>query len=150
MSKQNENAGKDTVKAYLDRRAAADKQFAASYAKPAKNIDECWRYILSEARKRGNAVYMTDEEVFGLAVHYYDEDDLKVPTAAHEPRLQKSTKAPEVKLSEAEKAAAREEAIRRYQAECMAEAAAKEKERSAKKKRPSGTVEDIPSLFGDF
>lgn len=35
-------------------------------------------YILSEAKKRGNAVCMSDDEVFGLAVHYYDEDDIKV------------------------------------------------------------------------
>ena len=30
-------------------------------------------------KKRGdNAVFMSDDEVFGLAVHYYDEDNIKV------------------------------------------------------------------------
>ena len=39
---------------------------------------QCFDYIVSEAKKRGNAVCMSDDEVFGLAVHYYDEDDIKV------------------------------------------------------------------------
>lgn len=69
---------KDVIKAYLDARAQSDTLFAASYAKPAKNIDDCFRYILGEARKRGTSVCMTDDEVFGLAVHYYDEDDIKI------------------------------------------------------------------------
>lgn len=63
---------KDIVKEYLDNRAATDGLFAKAYAKPAKNINECWQYILGEAKKRGSAVCMTDEEVFGLAVHYVD------------------------------------------------------------------------------
>ena len=29
---------------------------------------------MGEARKRGNAVAISDEEVYGMAVHYYDED----------------------------------------------------------------------------
>lgn len=40
-----------------------------------KTIDECWGYILAKAKQKaikGTAV-LTDEEVFGLAVHFYDE-----------------------------------------------------------------------------
>ncbi len=74
---------KDVIKAYLDRRAAEDPQFATTYAKPNKNIDECYRYILGEARQHGTAVCLTDDVVFGMAVHYYDEDDIKIrPTSA--------------------------------------------------------------------
>lgn len=62
---------KQAIQAYLDERAKNDELFAASFSKPKKNIDECCEYILSEAKKRGNAVAMTDEEAFGLAVHYY-------------------------------------------------------------------------------
>lgn len=75
-------SAKDIVKEYLDRRAAEDQLFAASYAKPAKNIDDCWTYILGEARSKGSAVCMSDQEVFGLAVHYYDEDNIKVSPVA--------------------------------------------------------------------
>ena len=72
------NQVKDAIKAYLDKRAKEDRLFAASYAKPNKSIDECFDYIIGEVRKKGTMVYMSDEEVFGMAVHYYDEDDIKV------------------------------------------------------------------------
>lgn len=66
------------VKDYLDERAGSDELFAAMYAKPGKNLDACWAYIVNVAKKRGSGcVCMTDEEVYGLAVHYYCEDDLK-------------------------------------------------------------------------
>ena len=62
---------KKAIQAYLDLRAKTDKLFAVSYAKTNKNLDDCCNYILGEAKKRGNAVAMTDEEVYGMAVHYY-------------------------------------------------------------------------------
>ena len=66
------------IKSYLDKRAKEDELFANMYAKKDKNINSCFSYIIEVAKKRGNAVCMTDEEVYGLAVHYYCEDDLKV------------------------------------------------------------------------
>lgn len=70
----------DVIKEYLDNRAKQDPQFAKSYAKDNKNLKECFSYIMGEARKRatGNSCCMTSDEVFGLAVHYYDEDDIKI------------------------------------------------------------------------
>ena len=53
---------KKAIQAYLDLRAKTDKLFAVSYAKTNKNLDDCCNYILGEAKKRGNAVAMTDEE----------------------------------------------------------------------------------------
>ena len=51
-----------------------------------KSLDECFRYILNEIAKEyrknnENSLYVSgdDEEIYALAVHYYDEDDLKVP-----------------------------------------------------------------------
>ena len=72
---------KEVIKNYLDGRAASDELFAVSYAKGNKSIDECCRYIISEARKLGTEVCMSDDEVFGMAVHYYDEDSIKVESA---------------------------------------------------------------------
>lgn len=69
---------KTKIKNYLDERAKNDELFAKAYAKPNKSIDECYKYVLGEARKKGTAVGMTAEEVFGLAVHYYDEDNIKI------------------------------------------------------------------------
>lgn len=72
---------KQAIKAYLDKRAEEDSLFAPKYANEKKNIDECCSYIMGEARKRGNAVAISDEEVYGMAVHYYDEDDIKINRA---------------------------------------------------------------------
>lgn len=95
---------KDIIKAYLDNRAAIDPQFAVSYAKPQKSIDECYRFILGEARKRGAAVCMTDAEVFGLAVHYYDEDDIKIQSTSTEKVQAHAVAAPELTKDEKKKA----------------------------------------------
>lgn len=64
----------EVIKSYLDRRAAEDPQFAESYANSKKSIAECCDYIVSEVRRQ-NRTAMTDDEVYGLAVHYYDEAD---------------------------------------------------------------------------
>lgn len=71
-----------TIKNYLDSRAQTDSLFAETYKKANKNIKECCRYIISRARKLGGtAVAVDDATVYGWAVHYYDEDNLKVEAA---------------------------------------------------------------------
>lgn len=71
------NKALERIKSYLDERAKKDELFSQMYSKEEKNLKGCFGYIVEQARKRGQAVCMTDEEVFGLAVHYYCEDDLK-------------------------------------------------------------------------
>lgn len=70
------------IKNYLDKRAEDDAQFATTYAKPNKNIKECCKYIFQQVEKNKpkgeRCVGVSDDEVFGLAVHYYDEDDIVV------------------------------------------------------------------------
>lgn len=139
-------SAKDIVKEYLDRRAAEDQLFAASYAKPAKNIDDCWTYILGEARSKGSAVCMSDQEVFGLAVHYYDEDNIKVSPVAGARVSTSGDSQPAAKLTAKEKAAAKEEAKRLYMAQCLAE---QEKANARAKKPKPAPVEQTTSLF-DF
>ena len=148
--KEETTSAKAAIKAYLDNRAATDEQFAITYAKPNKSIDECYNYIVNEAKSRGNAVCMTDEEVFGLAVHYYDEDDIKVSKAPAHRATVSTPAAPKPKLTAAEKAAAKEEAIREYKAAILAEEAKKQKEISAKKKPKATTIVESPSLFDEF
>lgn len=70
------NAFKETIKAYLEKRASEDKLFAVTYQKENKNLDECCNYVM-ECAKKGGASGYSDDEVFGWAVHYYDEDDIK-------------------------------------------------------------------------
>ena len=138
---------KQIIQEYLEKRAATDPQFAASYAKPKKNIDECFNYILGEARGHGSSVCMTDEEVFGLAVHYYDEDDIKIKRVSSAKVTTSKESAPKAKLTDKEKAAAKEEAVRMYQQQCLAVMAKKEKE-TKKKQRPAPV--QMPSLFDEL
>lgn len=80
MSEKNKQF-KEVIKAYLDKRAQEDELFAKAYAKPQKCIEACCKYIISMARKLGNAVAVPDEVVYGWAVHYYDEEGIKVADA---------------------------------------------------------------------
>lgn len=137
----NNKSAKDAIKAYLENRAATDELFAVAYAKENKNIDDCFKYILSEARKRGSAVCMTDEEVFGLAVQYYDEDELEFDRNIS---AKVQTTKP-VELTDEEKQEARENAKRRFEQDCY------DKMTKANKKPKAPAQERVitPSLF-DF
>lgn len=68
---------KKTIKAYLDNRASTDSLFAVSYAKENKNLDDCITFILNQVKASG-CCGMTDDEVYSLATHYYDEDNIDV------------------------------------------------------------------------
>lgn len=153
MSKE-QNHVKDAIKAYLDERAKNDEQFAQSYAKTNKNIDECFDYVIGEACKRGNAVYMTDAEVFGLAVHYYDEDDIKINRLPKGTKVSASSSAPAVELSEEDKAKAHDQAVKEYKQQCIDRMRAAEEQKAKKlaerrkaEREKSNTLQ--PSLF-DF
>lgn len=69
----------EAIKNYLDQRAKEDSLFAEAYKKEGKTIEGCCSYIISEVQKsaKGNRAAMTSDEVFSLAVHYYDEDNVK-------------------------------------------------------------------------
>jgi len=72
---------KQQIQKYLSKRAETDILFAPVYEKENKNIDDCIKYIYQEVKKKAgsdNAIAMTDEEVYSLAVHYYDEDSIVV------------------------------------------------------------------------
>lgn len=71
------NHFKNIIQAYLDQRAETDILFSFQYNKPEKNIDDCITYILNEVQK-SQCNGFADEEIFGMAVHYYDEDDLEI------------------------------------------------------------------------
>lgn len=122
------------IKAYLDKRSEEDPLFAPKYANPKKSIDECCSYILGEARKRGNAVVISDEEAYGMAVHYYDEDDIKINKLPAGQKASVSSPAPQpVELTEEEKKAAREAAIKKL---------AEEQYQSLKKKPAKKKTDD--------
>ena len=116
---------------YLNQRATEDPLFAPKVANPKKSVDECCRYILGEARKRGTTVAMSDAEVFGMAVHYYDEEDIKVEKESSGCSVSSSSY--KVELTEEEKKSAREAAIKRL---------AEEQYQSLKKRPAKKKVDD--------
>lgn len=73
MAQKGTEKFKETIKAYLDKLAGSG-DFALSYANPSKNLDECVDYILTQVKASGCAGF-TDDEIFGMAVHYYDEEN---------------------------------------------------------------------------
>jgi len=75
---------KNTIKAYLYQRAESDLLFSFKYSAPKKNIDDCITYILNQVQKSGCNGF-ADDEIFGMAVHYYDEDNIETgkPMNAH-------------------------------------------------------------------
>ena len=97
---------------YLNQRAATDPLFAPNLMKPNKSIEECVTYILNQVQASGCNGF-EDDEIYSMAVHYYDEDDLDVgsPVACHV--VVNHT----LVLTEEEKAEARKQAIQQYQAQ---------------------------------
>ena len=71
------DAFKRTIQKYLEERAASDPLFAETFKKEGKNINDCITYILNTVKSSACNGF-EDEEVFGMAVHYYDEDNIKV------------------------------------------------------------------------
>ena len=68
--------------------------------KPSKSLKKMYEYITSQARKKAlnGCAMLSDEEVFGLAVHYYDEDDLDVDKKVEETKPEMVRHKVEVKV----------------------------------------------------
>ena len=103
---------KRTIYMYLEQRAEEDALFAKKYRNPAKNMDECVTHILNYVQKSGCNGF-SDGEIYSQAVHYYDEDDIEVGKPLQCQVVVNHT----VELTDEEKAEARQQAIRQYQAE---------------------------------
>lgn len=100
------------IQSYLEQRAEYDELFARSYRNPLKNIEDCITYILNYVQKSGCNGF-SDDEIFGQAVHYYDETDIEVG----KPIDCKVIVNHHVELTEEEKTEARKEAIKRAENE---------------------------------
>ena len=85
------NTFEKIIKDYVEKFAQGDAVFASKYEKSGKDIAGCCRYIKSEARKQAQNVCAAfksearkqaqnvcaafkDDEVFGWAVHFFDEE----------------------------------------------------------------------------
>ena len=105
-----------SIVTHLDGMAANDPVFAEKYKDEKKSIKQCIIYILNTVQKSGCNGF-EDAEIFGMAVHYYDEENIDVgkPISMNVVVNQK------IELTEEEKAEAmalaRQEAIKKAAAE---------------------------------
>jgi hypothetical protein len=97
---------KNTISKHLESVAANDQIFAETLKKPGKNIDDCVTYILNQVKASGCNGFAA-EEIFGMAIHYYDEDNIKVGKSVS----CKVVVNHPVELTEEEKEKAREKAM---------------------------------------
>lgn len=129
---------KRTIHTYLVQRAASDELFAEKYANPQKSIDDCVTYILNTVQKSGCNGF-ADDEIYSMAVHYYDEDNIEVGKSINANVVVNHV----VELTEEEKEQARKDAIQKVQDEAY------KKMTQPIKKSKKVTINPQPSLF-DF
>jgi len=126
---------KQTVLEHLQKRASDDELFSSCFAKPEKNIEDCITYIMNTVQKSGCNGF-TDEEVFGMAVHYYDEDSIEVGKPVNAKVIVNHS----VELTEEDKTNAKQQA--------MDNLIAKQQELLHKKPvKVKPQVAELPSLF---
>lgn len=131
---------KATIQEYLEYRASTDELFAPRYADLKKNIDECITYILNEVQRSGCNGF-NDDEIYSMAIHYYDEENIEVGNPINCRVVVNHT----VELTEEEKREARQNAVRQYEQEELKKLQNRHKPRTA----AQTTTNVQPTLF-DF
>lgn len=131
MTAKKNDPFKEVIKAYLDKLASEDELFAKSYAKENKNLDECIKYIYEQVKKSGRCGF-NDDEIYNLATHYYDEDDLGKISGVNGKVVVNYG----IELTEEEKAAAKQRALAEYQAAERRKLEAASKPASTPKPKP--------------
>jgi hypothetical protein len=128
---------KQVIQNHLNQAAEKDSLFAETLKKENKNIDDCITYILNTVQKSGCNGF-ADDEIFGMAKHYYDEDVIEVG----KPIKTKVVVNHKVEITEQDQEKAKKEAIEKLVEE--------EKQRILKKQsKPKKTtvINNTPSLF---
>lgn len=143
---------RQAISMYLTAKAYNDPVFKAKFENPNKNLDECVTYITYVMYKRvtegkhdrqcGVAI-PSDDEVFALAEQYYTDEDLKVDGS--ELANVRVVSASATTFTNEEKAQMRQEAIKKYQDDVIAEQKRKaqelrDKKNKAKEKKPTSPV----------
>jgi hypothetical protein len=129
---------KKVVNDKLQEIAGKDPLFAASLKKENKTIEACINYILVQVKNSGCNGF-SDDEIFNMAIHYYDEDKIEVG-APIDCQVVVNHKV-DVELTPEEIQTAKQEAIERVISD--------EKDRIRKKseKKKAESTPEQPSLF---
>ena len=67
----------DSMESFIRQKMDANDLFAKKVSNPKKNIEDCITYVINtieKSRYKG----LCDNDVYSLAVHYYEEDDIDV------------------------------------------------------------------------
>jgi len=67
----------EIIRKHLQAIANEDVLFAHKFGNEKKSVEQCVTYILNQVKKSG-CIGFADEEIFGMAIHYYDEEDIEV------------------------------------------------------------------------
>lgn len=143
----------DAIQKYLESEAEKDELFKAQWEKSGKNTQQVCNYIMSEVSKSRRCGW-ADEEIFGMAKHFIDEDELKDPGEAN--RVHRIVVNNQMDLSTEDKQKAMEIAKVEYKAQLMREEAerrakqkeAEEKKKQAKAEKAKQRAAQEQSLFG--
>lgn len=68
---------KERIKSHLDQFAESDSLFNTKYKSESKNINDCIQFILNQVKNSGR-IGFDDDEIFGMAIHYYDEETIDI------------------------------------------------------------------------
>lgn len=128
---------KQTIQSYLQRRAQEDELFAPRLANPKKNIDDCITFILNYVKQSGCNGF-ADDEIYSLALHYYDEDNIDIGKPLKCNVVVNHT----IVLTEQEKAEARRKAMQKATDEAYAKITKRNSPKKAEAEKP-----DTLSLF---
>lgn len=93
----------ETILKYLEDNAS--EELAKKISESKKTLSGCINFIKGEARKQasGGCAMLTDQEVFGLAIHYFEEESISENKVATVPATVKHTE-PEKPKQEIKKA----------------------------------------------
>lgn len=125
-------AFQDTIVQYLMARAENDPLVAVRLANLSKTMEQCCAYIIGEVKKSGCCGF-TDDEIFGWAMHFWDEPEIEVSNIATNCQVVVNHT---VELTEEEKEQARQDAINKLRDEEMAKMRRPSRSKKATENKP--------------
>lgn len=132
---------KQRIQAYLKELSEVDERFAVKFWNPNKKIDDCITYILN-CVKQSECAGFEDDEIFSMAVHYYDEENINIgKPLSCDVRIDHA-----IEPTEDEKAQARQTAMQRAEREAYAKLTQPKKKKPVIQPEPAEKVEQA-SLF---
>ena len=147
---------RQAISMYLTAKAYNDQEFKAKFESPNKNLDECVMYIqykmlekVTEEQRKGGAacIIPSDDEIFAIAEQYYMDDDIKIDGDKF--NNVKIVSASATSFTDEEKAQMRQDAIKKYQEDVIAEQKKKDQERKAKQTKAKEKKPAAPVLVPD-